>query len=317
MQTLEFQRDSFIDQIYLSAKKNKNIYFLSADFGAPALDKFRKDLKNQFVHCGISEQNMVNVAAGLALEGKKVFMYAMAPFVTLRCLEQHKCCSAIMHLPINTIVAGIGLGYADSGPTHYATEDVGILKNLIGSNIFTASDSESSKMIAKFLVNKNIFSFTRLERLPIKRIYKKKELSLIDINNGFKLFKSKIKSKLKKNLIITNGYQIHRIFELFEKKKIKYPDQFDIVDLFKNEPFPLKLVKTLDKYKNVIVIDEQIKNSSILSSLSTAVIENENRFKIKGFYLKDNYVFDNGGREKLLNNNGLSINQINNYLNNL
>ena len=79
----------------------------------------------------------------------------------------------------------------------------------------------------------------------------------------------------------------------------------------------MKLIKTLDNYKNVVVIDEQIKNSSILSSLSTAVIEKNNKFKIKGFYLKDNYVFENGGREKLLNNNGLSINQINNYLNNL
>ena len=49
-------------------QKNKNIYFLSADFGAPALDKFRKDLKNQFIHTGISEQNTINVAAGLALK---------------------------------------------------------------------------------------------------------------------------------------------------------------------------------------------------------------------------------------------------------
>ena len=95
-------------------QKNKNIYFLSADFGAPALDRFRRDLKNQFIHCGISEQNMVNVAAGLALEGKS-FYVRYGTFVTLRCLEQHKCCSAIMNLPINTIVAGIGLGYADSG----------------------------------------------------------------------------------------------------------------------------------------------------------------------------------------------------------
>ena len=46
-------------------------------------------------------------------------------------------------------------------------------------------------------------------------------------------------------------------------------------------------------------------------------ITNDNKFKIKGFYLTDNYVFDNGGREKLLNNNGLSISQINNYLNDL
>ena len=317
MQSLEFQRDSFIDEIYLSAKKNKNIFFLSADFGAPALDRFRKDLKNQFIHCGISEQNMVNVAAGLALEGKKVFMYAMAPFVTLRCLEQHKCCSAIMNLPINTIVAGIGLGYADSGPTHYATEDVGVLKNLIGSNIYTASDGYSAKMIAKLLVKKNIFSFTRLERLPIKKIYKNTNLSLTDISKGYKIFKSKTNSNLKKSIIIANGYQIHRIFELFEKKKIKYPEQFDIVDLFKNEPLPTSLIKVLNNYKNVIVIDEQIKNSSIISSLGTAVVESQNSFKIKGFYLYDNYVFDNGGREALLNNNGLSIKKINQYLNEL
>ena len=71
MQNLEFQRDSFINEIYLSAKKIRIFIFLSADFGAPALDRFRRDLKNQFIHCGISEQNMVNVAAGLALEGKK------------------------------------------------------------------------------------------------------------------------------------------------------------------------------------------------------------------------------------------------------
>lgn len=317
MQNLEFQRDSFINEIYINAKKDKNIYFLSADFGAPALDRFRKNLKKQFIHCGISEQNMVNVAAGLALEGKKVFIYAMAPFVTLRCLEQHKCCSAIMNLPINTIVAGTGLGYADSGPTHYSTEDVGVLKNLVGANIFTASDGLSAKMIAKFLIRKNNFSFTRLERLPIKQIYKKDDLSILDISNGYKIFKSKVSTKLRKNLIITNGYQIHRVFDLFEKKKIKYPEQFDVVDLFKNEPFPKSLLKILDSYKSVIVIDEQIKNSSILSSLGTEMIEKNNLFKVKGFYLNNNYVFDNGGRESLLDKNGLSINHINDYLNSL
>ena len=90
-----FQRDYFIEALYKKAKKNKNIILLSADFGAPALDKLRKNLKSQFIHTGISEQNMINVAAGLALKKKKVFVYAMAPFVTLRCLEQHKCFSSI------------------------------------------------------------------------------------------------------------------------------------------------------------------------------------------------------------------------------
>ena len=93
-----------------------------------------------------------------------------------------------------------------------------MLKNMIGSNIFTVSDSESSKMLAKFLVNKNIF-FYKIRKITGKKIYNNRDLSLTDINNGFKFFKSKIKSNLKKNLIISNGYQIHRIFELLKKRK--------------------------------------------------------------------------------------------------
>ena len=50
MSNLKFQRDEFINTIYNKAKKNKNIYFLSADFGAPALDQFRENLKKQFIH---------------------------------------------------------------------------------------------------------------------------------------------------------------------------------------------------------------------------------------------------------------------------
>ena len=58
---MNFQRDYFINALYKKAKKNKEIVLLSADFGAPALDQFRKDLKKQFIHTGISEQNMINV----------------------------------------------------------------------------------------------------------------------------------------------------------------------------------------------------------------------------------------------------------------
>ena len=76
----KFQRDEVIKIIYKAAQKNKKIFFLSADFGAPALDDFRLNLKNQFVHLGICEQNMIDFANGMALEGAKVYVYAMAPF---------------------------------------------------------------------------------------------------------------------------------------------------------------------------------------------------------------------------------------------
>ena len=88
---MNFQRDTLINEIYNHAKKNKDIYFLSADFGAPALDKFRKDLKNQFIHTGISEQNTINVAAGLALKKKKVFVYKKTfKFSTVKIHHEHE-----------------------------------------------------------------------------------------------------------------------------------------------------------------------------------------------------------------------------------
>ena len=68
-----YQRDSFINQIFKIAKKNKNIYFLSADFGAPSLDIFRKKLPKQFIHTGISEQNTIDIAIGLSLKKKNCY----------------------------------------------------------------------------------------------------------------------------------------------------------------------------------------------------------------------------------------------------
>ena len=202
-------RKTCLNTVYELAKKDKKILFIGSDLGPGVLNDFKKNIPERFFMEGVSEQSIIGLSAGLALEGKKVFMYAMAPFITLRCLEQHKCCTAIMNLPINTIIAGIGLGYADSGPTHYTTEDTACLKSLVGSKIYTASDAYSASLIAKHLIKNKFFSFSRLERLPVKKIYSKNNLKDKDINNGFKIIKSKNKSK--KNLIITQGYQIHRL----------------------------------------------------------------------------------------------------------
>ena len=101
------QRDIFIEEITKNLIKDKSIFFLSADFGAAALDDLRKRFPENFLHCGISEQAMLDVAAGLALEGKKVFVYAMAPFLALRSIEQAKCGAGLMDLPICLLSVGV------------------------------------------------------------------------------------------------------------------------------------------------------------------------------------------------------------------
>lgn len=164
-------RDVFIDIIFDLAKKDKDIYFLSADLGAKALDRFRQELPSQFIHCGISEQNMIDVAAGLSQCGKKVYVYAMAPFVTYRCYEQIKVVIASMNLPVTIIGVGAGYSYDDAGPTHYAIEDISCMRVIPNIEILNPSDEKSTIQAAKVTYEKPKFRYIRIDRKYLPDIY--------------------------------------------------------------------------------------------------------------------------------------------------
>ena len=295
------QRDIFIKEITKSLEKNKNIYFLSADFGAAALDELREKYPENFLHCGISEQAMMDVATGLALEGKKVFVYAMAPFLSLRSIEQTKCGPGLMNLPICLISVGIGLGYADSGPTHYSTEDFACFNAIIGTTVYTPSDNITAKLIANTILDEPKFSYVRLDRdsLPLVN----PETINSDIKKGFKIFGDVDENKI---VIISHGKMFHKCLEIFKSE----PKKFTCVDMIRSKPFPKELSKSINNCKGIIVVDEQSPSGN-LSSCVFQGFSSENYFpKIISKCLPEKYVFENGGRDYLLDINGLSINDI-------
>jgi len=296
---MPFQRDSFIEAIFNEAKKDKDIFFLSADFGAPSLDKFREELPDQFIHCGISEQNMVDVAAGLALDNRKVYIYAMAPFVGLRCLEQHKCATGLMKLPVCTIVAGIGLGYADAGPTHYSTEDLACLRALVNSNVYTASDANVSELIAKYLIENPEYSFVRLDRDTTDNIG---TCSLQNITDGYR----DLVNNNNKLLVISHGIILNRIFEVINENKLKA----DLVDLIKSKPISDSFLNLTSKYEKILVIDEQTASGNLSAAIFESIANTNLNPKIKTMNLYEKYYFENGGRDYLLDIAGLNKHEI-------
>jgi transketolase len=297
----KFQRDEFINEIYKAAKKNKKIYFLSADFGAPALDDFRLKLKNQFLHLGICEQNMVDFACGVALEGNKVYIYAMAPFLSLRCLEQHKTATCLMDANVCSIVTGIGLSYANSGPTHYSTEDFACLRSLSNCYIYTASDPEVAKFIAKETLKIKKPIFVRLDRKSSGNLLKK--INSNDIKRGYRFIKKNLKSK---TLVIGHGSIIERALKACENH-IKLKFTVDLIDLIRAKPFPNILIKKFKTYKSIVTIDEQTPEGSLGSLIKEKCDEN---LKILSLSLPDKFIFENIGRERLLDKYGLSIKYI-------
>ncbi len=302
------QRDLFISEITKRLKKDKNIFFLSADFGAAALDELREKFPENFIHCGISEQAMLDIASGLALEKNKVFVYAMAPFLSLRAIEQAKCGAGLMNLPICMISVGIGLGYADAGPTHYANEDFSCFRSIVGTNIFTPSDNQTAKLIANDLLDNPKFSYVRLDRELVKDL--DPALDKDSYKDGYKIFGKIDKNKI---ALISHGKIFFKCLDIYEKNKDKYV----LVNLFRSKPFPEKLTKTIKDINKFLVVDEQTPSGNLASCVFEGFSGNNFFPKIISKSLPEKYVFENGGRDFLLNKNGLSNQDLLDALNNL
>ena len=305
MNSHSFQRDALINKIFDEAQKDSDIIFLSADFGAPALDKFRKELPNQFIHTGISEQNTIDLASGLALDGRKVFAYAMAPFIVHRCLEQHKCAISMMDLNLCTIVAGIGLGYADAGPTHYLTEDLGVIKSLINSRIVTASDSLVAEKLAKDFIDNPSFNFIRLDRHACPNLLD--NVSIEEIKKGFRF----INKSNSNSCIISHGSLLNNVL----KSKTYIKNDIDIIDLIRIKPISESLYSHIKNYDIIYVVDEQSNTNGLFSSIHEFLFSNKDQKMVVPINLPEKYIFENGGRDFLLDLNGLGPKGISSVIN--
>jgi transketolase len=122
-------RKVFVKEMVKHMKKNKRIYFLTADQGWGIVDEIKKKFPDRFINCGISEQAMIGIAAGLAIAGKTVFCFAITPFLLERPYDFIK---TLVHYDQNNIKL-IGTGrdkdYKTLGYTHWCTADAKLLED--------------------------------------------------------------------------------------------------------------------------------------------------------------------------------------------
>lgn len=123
-------------------KEHDDIMVLSADMSTPAgLDKFKMAYPERFMNVGIAEQNMIGIAAGLADEGYKVICVAQACFITMRCFEQIRQYAGYMGIPLILVGIGSGLSLQYMGNTHYALEDIALMRTIPGMTVMAPCDS--------------------------------------------------------------------------------------------------------------------------------------------------------------------------------
>ncbi len=133
-------RNAYISTLHQLAKSNENILALVADNGTIVYDEYREDFPDRFINFGISEANMISVAAGLASCGKIPFAYTIANFLAFRAYEQIRNDVCMQKMNVKIVGIGVGFVYSNLGPTHHSTEDIAVMRVLPEMTIFSPSD---------------------------------------------------------------------------------------------------------------------------------------------------------------------------------
>ena len=157
-------RDAFVNELIRLAQMDPNVILITGDLGFGIFEEFEERFPKQFLNVGVSEQNMTMVAAGMAMEGKKVFTYSIGNFPTLRCLEQIRIDVCYHSLNVTIIGSGGGFSYGQLGMSHHATEDLSIMRALPNMMVLAPSSVAEVKGAMQALYETAGPSYLRLDK---------------------------------------------------------------------------------------------------------------------------------------------------------
>ncbi len=141
-----------------------NMMFLTGDLGFMALEPLQAAMGPRFINAGVSEQNMISVAAGMARQGFEVWAYSIAPFCYARPFEQIRNDVTFHKLPVKLVGNGGGYGYGVMGPTHHAIEDYGVLLCLPNMAVYAPVFDEDLGAVVPRAGDSNRAAYLRLGR---------------------------------------------------------------------------------------------------------------------------------------------------------
>ncbi len=164
-------RTETINVLTAYAREHPDVMLLTADLGYSVLERFAEALPKQFVNTGVCEQAMAGIAAGLALSGRRVVLYSIANFPTLRCLEQLRNDVCHHNLPVIVIAVGGGLAYGAQGYTHHGVEDLGIMAMLPNMAVACPADPHEAMALLPQLLERGGPGYLRLGRSGEPRLH--------------------------------------------------------------------------------------------------------------------------------------------------
>ena len=265
------------------AKKNKKLIILSADLGrSSGLARFKIEFPNQYISIGISEQNLIGVAAGLADEGYKVFVTSFAPFLSMRASEQIRMNLGYMKHNVNLVALGSGLSMGFLGNSHFGLEDVAIMRTIPNLNITCPADcSELGKVLNDYAFNDRGPSYIRLTGVPGSE-------TVYDKNYKYKFGRNITLSKGNDILILSHGSILGQI-KLSLKSLKKLNINAELVNIVSLKPIDESVAKLFSKFKKIITIEEHTTVGGLGSIIAEKILKYKSKTELYSFSLPDKF----------------------------
>ena len=294
-------RNTCLNEIYRLAKDSKDIIFIGSDLGAGTLSNMKSDLPDQFIMEGISEQHIIGMSYGLAMEGFIPYVNSIAPFLTRRCYEQILVDLCLHDLPVRLIANGGGVVYAPLGPTHLAVEDIAILRAIPNMTIIAPCDADEMLRLMPKTVDYQHPIYIRLAKGGDKIVSQD--------DNGFEIGKAIILREPGDGLFITTGVMTQKAMEAANQLADE-GIECGILHMHTIKPLDEDALSVLiPKVQAVVTVEEHIRTGG----LGSAVLEfcndslPDHTTKIRRIGIPDRFSDKYGSQDELLEYWGITV----------
>jgi len=297
-------RKTALECVHRLAQHDKRVLFIGSDLGHGVLEKMKNELPDQFFMEGVSEQYIIGMAAGLAMEGFIPYVNTIATFLTRRCYEQVAVDLCMHDLPVRLIANGGGGVYAPLGPTHLAVEDIAIMRALPNMAVVAPCDADEMNRLMMSTLEWPHPIYIRLARGG-DPIVSKDDL-------GFELGKS-IKMKTGADgLFVTTGVMTQLALETADILKAKGVD-IGVLHVHTIKPFDASgVISAIESVKAVVTVEEHIVNGGLGSAVleSCSELRPELLPKISRIGIPDKFATEYGSQGSLLKHWGITADNL-------
>ncbi len=297
-------RRTCLNAIYQLARKDSRIVFIGSDLGAGVLQEMREEIPDRFFMEGVSEANIIGLAAGLAMEGMIPYVNTIATFLTRRCYEQVALDLCLHNLPVRLIGNGGGVVYAPLGPTHLATEDLALFRPLPNMTIVAPVDKEE---MARFMP----LSVDHPGPLYI-RLAKGGDPNVSPDDQQFTIGKATSIHPPGEVTFITTGIMTNRALAAAEQ--LKSEDDLDCGVIHMHTIKPLDedvIIKSAQRSRLIVTLEEHSRIGGLGSAVAETLFDHNIRdTELLRLGLPDHFANDYGRQDTLLEQMGLGLDEI-------